>query len=236
MMKADILVFASHPDDAELACGGTLIRHLRLGYTVGIVDLTRGEMGTRGSVELRAQESEKASRIMGLSFRENLGLPDVYQAHDDSSVLEMVWAIRKYRPSLILANAIKDRHPDHGRGASLAEKAWFWSGLKKIEDKEAQEPWRAGRLMHYIQDRYISPDLVVDISQEWDTKMQAIKAFSSQFYNPDSKEPETYISKPEFLRFLESRALEMGRMIGTLYGEGFVLHTPPGIGDLMEII
>lgn len=232
--KVDLLVFAAHPDDAELSCAGTIIKHVRLGYQVAIVDLTRGEMGTRGTPELRLKESSEASEILGIQHRENLGLKDVFFQNDESNVLEVVKRIRQYQPEFILANAIDDRHPDHGRAAELIEKAWFWAGLQKIETN--QPVWRPNRVLHYIQDRYIQPDVIIDISEDWPKVMQAIKAFKSQFYDPNSPEPETYISSPDFLNFIESRAREYGRMIGTRYGDGFTLNTTPGIKELKNLI
>jgi bacillithiol biosynthesis deacetylase BshB1 len=235
-MKADILVFSAHPDDAELSCGGTIISHVAKGYTVGVIDLTRGEMGTRGTPETRAAESAEASKVLGIAFRDNLQLADVWFEHDAHALLQVVSAIRTYQPRILLANAVEDRHPDHGKAASLVEKAWFMSGLTHVVDPLQLPPWRPERVLHYIQDRYIQPHLVVDISATWDQKMKAIKAFKSQFFDPNSIEPATYISTPEFLDSLESRAREMGRMIGVRYGEGYTLATPPGLADLGQLL
>lgn len=237
-MKLDILVLAAHPDDAELGCGGTIARHVALGYKVGVVDFTRGELGTRGTPQTRDREAADAAVILGLSARENLALRDGFFGHSESEVLKVIEAIRHYRPDVVLANAIHDRHPDHGKGAGLAYEAAFLSGLPKIETKRAgtaQQPWRPGRLYHYIQSRFIMPHFVVDVSDCWDTKMNAIKAYKTQFFDPDSTEPETYISKPTFLSFLQSRAEEFGHSIGTKYGEGFTTTQMLGIDDLFSV-
>lgn len=230
------MVFAAHPDDAELSCGGTIISHVVKGHTVGIVDLTRGEMGTRGTPEIRADESAAASLILGIAFRENLELADVWFEHDAHALMKVISAIRKYKPRLVFANAIEDRHPDHAKGAFLVEKAWFMAGLTHVKDPLQLPPWRPERVLHYIQDRYIHPHVIVDISDSWEQKMKAIKAFKSQFFDPENTEPFTYISTPEFLEALHSRAREMGRMIGVQYGEGFTLATPPGIADLGSLL
>jgi bacillithiol biosynthesis deacetylase BshB1 len=238
-MKLDILVFASHPDDGELGCGGTMAKHTSLGYKVGIVDLTRGELGTRGTPETRQQEADASAQILGVSVRENLHLADGFFQNTQESQLCVVRAIRKYQPRIILANAVYDRHIDHGKGASLAYDASFLSGLVKIETTDeqgnAQSPWRPEAVYHYVQSQFISPDFVVDISQQWETKMKAVKAFSSQFFNPNSNEPETYISKPGFLKMLEARAVEYGHAIGATYGEGFTVRRLVGVGDLFDL-
>jgi bacillithiol biosynthesis deacetylase BshB1 len=238
-MKLDILVLASHPDDAELCCGGTIASHIRKGYKVGIVDFTAGELGTRGSASERIKEAEKASGILGLSARENLGLSDGFFSQTKEECLAVITAIRKFRPEIILANAPQDRHPDHGRGASLASRANFLSGLQKIDTwlgDTRQEVWRARQLFHYIQDRYLVPDFITDITNVWEVKLQAINAYSSQFYNPARDEPMTYISTPDFLGFIESRAAEMGHAIGVRYGEGFIKERQMGIADIMSIL
>jgi N-acetylglucosamine malate deacetylase 1 len=238
-MKLDILVLASHPDDAELGCGGTIVKHISLGHKVGIVDLTRGELGTRGTPESREKEALDSARILGVSVRENLRLADGFFQNDPGSQLKVIEAIRTYQPRIILANAVYDRHIDHGKGASLAYDASFLSGLVKIEtlDKEGkkQSPWRPDAVYHYVQSQFITPDFIVDISHEWETKMRAVKAFSSQFFNPGSKEPETYISKPGFLRMLEGRAVEYGHAIGATYGEGFTARRFIGVDNLFNL-
>lgn len=238
-MKLDILVLASHPDDAELGSGGTIAKHIALGHKVGIVDLTRGELGTRGTPETREHEAKESARILGVSVRENLGLKDGFFQNDTGSQLMVIRAIRKYQPRIILANAIYDRHVDHGKGASLAYDASFLSGLVKIETRDAQgspqHPWRPEAVYHYVQSQFITPDFVVDVTDHWETKMKAIKAFGSQFFNPDSKEPETYISKPGFLRMIEARGIEYGHAIGATYGEGFTVRRFLGVNSLFDL-
>ncbi len=238
-MKLDILAIAAHPDDAELGCGGTIAKHTSLGYKVGIADLTRGELGTRGTPETRQKEASESAKILGVSVRENIGLPDGFFQNNAESQLAVIRAIRTYQPRIILANAVYDRHIDHGKGASLAYDASFLSGLVKIEtvnaQGEKQAPWRPEVVYHYVQSQFITPDFVVDISAEWETKMSAVKAFSSQFFNPDSEEPETYISKPGFLRMLEARAVEYGHAIGAAYGEGFTTRRFIGIDSLFNL-
>lgn len=238
-MKLDILVFASHPDDAELGCGGTIAKHTSLGDKVGIVDLTRGELGTRGTPETRQQEADASAKILGVAVRENLNLEDGFFQNTPESQMTLIRAIRKYQPRIILANAVYDRHIDHGKGASLAYDASFLSGLVKIETSDesgaSQSSWRPEVVYHYVQSQFISPDFVVDISQQWETKMKAVRAFSSQFFNPDSHEPETYISKPEFLKMLEARAVEYGHAIGASYGEGFTTRRFIGVDNLFHL-
>lgn len=239
-MKLDILAFASHPDDIELGCSGTLIAHIAQGKKVGIVDLTRGELGTRGTPETRIQEAEDASRIMGLSVRENLGLADGFFQNDKEHQLRVVEMIRKYKPELVIMNAIHDRHPDHKRGSDLVSESCFKSGLRMIktlnEAGEEQEAWRPKAVYHYIQDRFIVPDVVVDVTEHWDKKMETIRAFKSQFYNPDDASPNTYISSPEFLDFIEARAKEMGHSIGVTYGEGFTKERNIGVRSFFDLI
>lgn len=238
-MKLDILVFASHPDDAELGCGGTIAKHTGLGDKVGIIDLTRGELGTRGTPETRREEAAQSANILGVSARENLKLRDGFFQNDTESQLVLIQAIRKYQPRIILANAVQDRHIDHGKGASLVYDASFLSGLVKIEtfDDEGnnQKPWRPDAVYHYVQSQFIKPDFVVDISAQWEMKMKAVRAFGSQFFNPDSKEPETYISKPGFLKMLEARAIEYGHAIGADYGEGFTVRRLIGVENLFKL-
>lgn len=238
-MKLDILVFASHPDDAELGCGGTIAKHTGMGHKVGIVDLTRGELGTRGTPETRQNEAAQSAKILGVSARENLQLRDGFFQNDQESQLILIQAIRKYQPRIILANAIYDRHIDHGKGASLAYDASFLSGLIKVETIDEggnqQKPWRPDAVYHYVQSQFINPDFVVDISAQWETKMKAIRAFSSQFFNPGSKEPETYISKPGFLKMLEARAVEYGHAIGAVHGEGFTVRRLMGVESLFDL-
>lgn len=239
-MKLDILVLAAHPDDAELGCGGTIANHIKMGHKVGVVDFTRGELGTRGTTETRAQEAAESSKILSLTVRENLGLPDGFFKNDLEHQLAVIQAIRRYQPEIVLANAIYDRHSDHGKGASLAADACFLSGLSKIETMDttgkSQEAWRPKVVYHYIQSLFIEPDFVVDITNSWDTKINSVKAFKSQFYDPSSAEPQTYISSPEFLRMVEARAIELGHAIGTKYGEGFTVRRYPGVKSLLDLI
>jgi bacillithiol biosynthesis deacetylase BshB1 len=225
-IKLDILVMAAHPDDAELSCSGTILSYIAQGKKVGIVDFTRGEMGTRGTPEIRLQESNDATKILGLHARENLGLADGFFQNDQASQLILMEVIRRYRPEIVLANALEDRHPDHGKGAKLAIDACFLSGLRMIQtidshSKSEQSAWRPKHVYHYIQDRYLEPDFVIDITENWETKEQSIRAFKSQFFDPTSTEPNSYISSPDFLSFIQARAQEMGHKIGVKYGEGF---------------
>lgn len=238
-MKLDILVFASHPDDAELGCGGTIAKHTELGHKVAIVDFTKGELGTRGTPEVREKEASASAGILGIALRENLQLRDGFFQNDQESQLIVVRAIRKYQPRIILANAIYDRHIDHGKGASLAYDASFLSGLTKVEtldeDGNPQAAWRPEAVYHYVQSQFITPDFIVDVSNQWETKMKAVKAFRSQFFNPESNEPETYISKPGFLKMVEARAIEYGHAIGAAYGEGFTVRRFPGVNSLFDL-
>lgn len=239
-MKLDILVLSAHPDDAELGCGGTIAKQIALGYKVGIVDLTQGELGTRGTVVTRMEEAAEAAKIFRVSVRDNLKLRDAFFQNDQAHQLKVIQAIRSYQPEVILTNAIYDRHTDHGKAASLVADAAFLSGLMKIETLDSsgkpQAPWRPRVVYHYIQSQLIQPDLIVDISGYWDIKLEAIKAFKTQFYDPSSKEPETYISTPAFLQMIESRALEFGHAIGKRHGEGFTVKRIPGVNNLMELI
>lgn len=239
-MTLDILVLAAHPDDAELGCAGTIASHIANGYKVGIVDFTQGELGTRGTVESRAAEARESSKILGVSIRENLKLRDGFFINDEEHQLKVIQVIRKYRPKIVLANAEYDRHTDHGKGASLAYNACFLSGLSKIKTKDAhehpQEAWRPEAVYHYIQSQFIKPDFIVDISDYWPVKLEAIKAFRTQFFDPGSSEPETYISKPGFLKMIEARAVEFGHAIGTEYGEGFTVRRFPGVKSLFDLL
>lgn len=219
-MKVDILAFGAHPDDIEISCAGALLKAIADGQTAAVVDLTRGELGTRGSAELRLQEAEAAAKILGLSSRENLSLQDGFISNDESQQMEVIKAIRKYQPEVVLANAVHDRHPDHGESSRLVRDACFKAGLAKIET--GQDPWRPKRLHYYIQDRLMIPNFVIDISDHWEKKLEALRAYKSQFHDPDSKEPETYISSEAFWKFLEARAREMGHLIGAEFGEGFI--------------
>jgi len=238
-LKLDIAVLAAHPDDVELGCGGTVAKHIAQGHKVGIIDFTRGELGTRGTPEIRAQEAADAAKILGVSVRENLGLKDGFFQNDPGHQLKVIRAIRQYKPRIVLANAVHDRHVDHGKGASLAADACFLSGLAKIETFDdqgvKQEPWRPQAVYHYIQSYYLKPDFVVDITGFWDIKLKAIMAFKSQFYDPNSKEPATFISDPAFLKMMESRAQELGHSIGVQHGEGFTVQRTPGVNSLFDL-
>lgn len=238
-MKLDILVIAAHPDDAELTCSGTIMSHIAQGKKVGIIDLTRGEMGTRGTPETRAKESAVASSIMGLSARENLGFEDIFFANDRNHQMALVKMIRKYQPDILIGNAISDRHPDHGKAGSLTTVASFMAGLAKVEtnlDDQCQKAWRPAAVYHYIQSNYLKPDFVVDISAFWKRKMEAIRAFKSQFFDPNSKEPETFVSSPEFMKMIEARAKEYGHSIGVEYGEGFTVERNIGIKNMFDLL
>lgn len=239
-LKLDILAFAAHPDDAELSCGGTLLAHRARGYRIGIVDLTQGELGTRGDVTTRMAEASAAAEILGLSYRQNLGMADGFFVNDREHQLAIIRVIRSLRPAIVLANAIRDRHTDHGKGAELTAHACFLAGLSRIETYDdmgrPQAAWRPGHVYHYIQDRHITPDLVVDISPHWEQKKAAIMAYGSQFWKPDGGGPQTPISGEDFLLFLEGRARDMGRSIGVTFGEGFTSARPPGTTDLFRLI
>jgi bacillithiol biosynthesis deacetylase BshB1 len=240
MLKLDILVLSVHPDDAELGCAGTILKHIALGKKVGIVDLTRGELGTRGSAEIRAQEAAASAQILGLSARENLGLPDGFFQNDKEHQLKVIVAIRKYQPQIIITNAYHDRHPDHGRASDLVEASAFLSGLRKIETSnngEAQQPWRPELLLHFIQDEYIKPDILIDVTDYWDKKIESIHAFGSQFFNPNwENEPQTYISSPAFIQIIEARAREFGKVINAKYAEGFTSRKILGVDNLFSLL
>ncbi len=237
-MKLDILVLAAHPDDAELGCGGTIAMHVAKGQRVGIVDFTRGELGTRGSVALRDQEAAVSAEILGLTVRENMNFRDGFFQNDEAHQREVIRVIRKYQPEIVLANAIYDRHPDHPRASGLSFEACFYSGLEKIETENngvKQKAWRPKHLYHYIQSQFIKPDFIVDVSAYWDQKMKSVHAFKSQFYDPASKEPETFISSPAFITLLESRGHELGHTLGVAYGEGFTVRRIVGVTDLFAL-
>lgn len=235
-MKLDILAFGAHPDDVELSCSGTLLKHISQGKKAGIIDLTRGELGTRGNVELRNKEAASAAKILGVSVRENLGFADGFFQNDKKHQLEIIKKIRQYQPEIILANAPADRHPDHGRASQLVSDACFYSGLRKIITGKNQKAWRPKAVYFYIQDIYIKPDFMVDISVFMEKKLESISAFTSQFYNPESKEPETPISHLHFMEFVKARNSGFGRYIGVRYAEGFVTSRPVGISSLFDFI
>lgn len=237
-MKLDILAIGVHPDDVELSCSGTILKHIAQGKNVGILDLTIGELGSRGSGELRLIEANKAAKVLGVSVRENIGLADGFFKNDKESQLEIIKMIRKYKPEVVLANAIKDRHPDHSRASILISDACFYSGLIKIETifgGVKQENWRPKAVYHYIQDKFIEPDFVVDITDFVDGKIEAIKCFSSQFYDPNSKEPKTPISGEDFYDFIKARMMQFGREIGVKYAEGFTTDRYVGVEDMLSL-
>lgn len=237
-MKLDILAVGVHPDDIELSCSGTILKEIAAGKRVGVLDFTQGELGTRGSAELRLEEATASSKILGLSCRENLGFKDGFFKNDEEHQREIAKILRKYRPDVILANAIEDRHPDHGRAAKLTADACFYSGLVKVEtslDGKKQEVWRPKTVYHYIQDRFIIPDLLVDVSPYVDKKMESIQAFSSQFYDPNSTEPESPLTDRNFLDFIRSRMMDMGRYIQVDYAEGYTVSRPVGTKSLLNL-
>jgi bacillithiol biosynthesis deacetylase BshB1 len=237
-MKIDILAIGVHPDDVELSCSGTLLKHIARGKTAGILDLTKGELGTRGNAELRTQEAMASAKILGVSFREQLNFRDGFFTNDEKHQLQLIEQIRKYQPEIVLCNAIDDRHPDHGRSAKLVADACFYSGLAKITttfENKVQQTWRPKAVYHYIQDQFMHPDFVVDVTEFAETKHKAIMAFSSQFYNPGSKEPETPISSKEFIENLNAKMSIWGRAIGAKYAEGFTVNRYPGVKDLFDL-
>jgi bacillithiol biosynthesis deacetylase BshB1 len=239
MTKLDILVLPVHPDDAELGCAGVILKHVAMGKKVGVADITRGELGTRGSAEIRAQEAAAAAEILGLTVRENIGLPDGFFQNTPEYQLKVIEVIRKYQPEIIITNAFHDRHPDHGRASDLVEASAFLAGLRKIEttfEGQPQQAWRPNMVLHFIQDRYIEPDIVIDVTDYWDKKIESIMAYGSQFHNPEWKgEPQTYISSPEFIRIIEGRAMEFGKSINAKYAEGFTSKKILGVTDLFSL-
>ncbi|MBK6521494.1 MAG: bacillithiol biosynthesis deacetylase BshB1 [Bacteroidia bacterium] len=238
-MKIDILAIGVHPDDVELSCTGTLLKHISLGKKVGILDLTLGELGTRGSAELRTKEAMAAAKIQGVAFRKQLQLKDGFFENNEASQRAIIEVIRESQPEIILCNAISDRHPDHGRAAQLTADACFYSGLVKIEtlhNGSKQTAWRPKAVYHYIQDQYIKPDFVVDVTEFRDKKHEAIMAFSSQFYDPNSKEAETPISGKDFLDIVDAKMMICGRSIGVKYAEGFTASRYIGVKDLFDLL
>lgn len=237
-MKLDILAFGAHPDDVELGCSGTIAKEVSLGKKVGIIDLTRGELGTRGSVEIRNSESAKASEILGVSVRENLDMRDGFFINDEAHQLKIIQMLRKYRPEIVLCNAITDRHIDHGKGSKLVSDACFLSGLRQIKTElngEKQQAWRPKVVYHYIQWQNIEPDFVVDISGFLDKKMESVLAYGSQFYDPNSKEPVTPITSKTFLDSVKYRAEDLGRIVGVAYAEGFTTERYLAVNSLADL-
>lgn len=237
--KLDILALAAHPDDVELSCGGTIAKYCSSGKKVGIVDFTMGQMGTKGTPELRLKESANAAKIFGLEARENLGFEDVFFENNVENQIKVVEIIRKYQPEILLINASNDRHPDHVKASELAKAAVFLSGLVKVEttfDGKPQEIWRPRAVYHYIQSRMLTPDFVLDVSDYMDTRHKAIWAFKSQLHDPDSEEPDTFISSPEFMKMLDARGKMLGHSIGVDFGEGFIGTRNIGASDLFGLL
>ena len=238
MEKVDILAIGVHPDDVELSCGGTLALHKSLGHSFGILDLTEGELGTRGNAEQRKKEAFRAAEILGAEFRHILNIGDGFFQHEENNLKEIIRVIRACRPRIVFANALSDRHPDHGRAAKLVNDACFLSGLRKVNtdyNNVNQESWRPEVLYHYIQDHYLKPDLVVDISCFLDKKMESIIAIESQFYKEGSSEPESPISGKDFLDFIKSKSRVVGRASGVEYGEGFNTARPIGVRNIFSL-
>lgn len=238
-MKLDVLAFGVHPDDVELGCSGSLLSLMHQGKTAGIVDLTLGELGTRGTADTRRTEAAAAANAMRIAVRENLEMADGFFLHDETNVRKIITVLRKYRPEIVFCTAPHDRHPDHGRSSKLIEDAAFLSGLMKIEttfNNEAQEAWRPKYVFNYIQDRYIEPDFVMDISDFMDKKLEAVLCYRTQFYADGNKGPQTYISTPQFFESIKARALQFGKTIGTQYGEGFLSKKTLGFKNLDSLI
>lgn len=241
-VKLDVLAIGVHPDDVELGCSGTLINEIRRGKKAGIIDLTQGELGTRGSVETRYAEAAEAARIIGTSVRENLKMRDGFFRNDEAHQMQLIQAIRTYRPDVVIGNVLNDRHPDHGRAGRLIADACFLAGLSKIETKDPdgkpQEKWRPRMLLHYLQDWYHRPDLIIDISDVFEQRMDSIKAYTTQFHTPqsDTSGPQTYISTPDFLENVVARARMLGKMIGVKYAEGFLTEKMIGIRSLDSLL
>jgi bacillithiol biosynthesis deacetylase BshB1 len=238
--KLDFLAFGAHPDDVELGCSGAILKIQDSGKKVGVIDLTRGELGTRGSSKIRSKETELASKILGLNIRENLEFEDGFINNDKEHQLKVISVIRKYKPDFVFCNAPDDRHIDHPKASKLITDSCFLSGLSKLKTFDSsgnnQEKWRPKNIFHYIQWKNLKPDFILDITGYMNSKMKAIKCYSSQFYDPNSKELETPISKKNFLNFIESRSAEYGRIIGTEYGEGFIYNRIIGLGSLNDFI
>ena len=237
-MKLDILAFGAHPDDVELGCGATIAKEVAHGKKIGIVDLTRGELGTRGTAETRDQEASDAAKILGVAVRENLGFADGFFMNDKTHQLEVIKIIRKYQPEIVLCNAIYDRHIDHGKGSKLVSDSCFLSGLLKIEteqDGQQQKQWRPKHVYHYIQWKNIEPEITVDVTGFIDTKMASVSAYKTQFYDPGSKEPQTPISSKNFTDSIKYRARDLGRLIGVEYAEGFTVERYVAVDSLFDL-
>ncbi|MFT6197378.1 MAG: bacillithiol biosynthesis deacetylase BshB1 [Nonlabens sp.] len=238
-MKLDILAIGAHPDDIELSCAGVLLKEQAAGKKTGVLDLTRGELGSRGSAEIRDQEAAAAAKILKLSVRENLAFKDGFFMNDEAHQLEVIRIIRKYRPEIVLCNSIKDRHPDHAKGSELASVSCYLSGLQRIEttlEGIPQEHWRPKQVYHYIQWLDIEPDFVVDITGFIDAKMEAVHAYRTQFYHPEDKGPQTPINSKNFLESIKYRSANYGRLIGTEHAEGFTAERHPGVNSLFDLV
>ncbi|MDX1913038.1 MAG: bacillithiol biosynthesis deacetylase BshB1 [Saprospiraceae bacterium] len=240
MQKVDILAIGIHPDDVELSASGTLLRHAALGYSFGLLDLSRGELGTRGTPDIRAAEAADSARLLGALFRQTLDIPDGLFEHKPENWLKIVQVLRACRPDLVLCNAPDDRHPDHGRAARMCADACYYAGLEKIETRDEQGrnqlKWRPRAVYHYVQDKHLTPDFVVDITPYFEKKMQAILTFRSQFFDPQGETPNTPISGKDFLDFMEAKARVFGRSIQVQYAEGFILSRIPGVGNLFDLV
>ena len=238
-MKLDILAIGAHPDDVELSCSGTLAKEISKGKKVGILDLTKGELGTRGTAKTRKEEAENAAKILGVALRENLGFSDGFFENNKEHQLEIIRILRKYKPEIVFCNAINDRHIDHGKGAKLVSDACFLSGLRRIETHDEnglQEAWRPKHVYHYIQWKNLTPDVVVDISGFMDTKLKSVKAYKTQFFDKDSTEPKTPISSDNFLDSITYRARDLGRIIGTDHAEGFTVERYVAVDSIFDLI
>ncbi len=239
-MKLDVLAIGAHPDDVELGCSGILIKEVKRGKKVGIIDLTQGELGTRGTVETRYKEAADAAKIIGVQVRENLKMRDGFFVNDEKHQMQLIAALRKYKPEIVIGNILEDRHPDHGKAGNLIYDACFLSGLTQVKTKDEhgadQEKWRPKYLLHYLQDRFYEPDIILDVTDVWEQRMETIKAYKTQFHNIESNEPQTYISSPAFLEALVSRARLLGKRIGVQFAEGFVSKKNIGINNLDALI
>lgn len=236
--KIDLLAIGAHPDDVELGCGATLAKEVAHGKTIGILDLTRGELGTRGSKEIRDQEALKAAQVLQAQFRINLNLPDGFFVNDAEAQRQVIRIIRKYQPEIILCNPLDDRHPDHGKAGKLVLDACFLSGLRRVEtydNEQLQTPWRPRLVYHYIQWKHIEPDIVVDVSEYLDKKLEAVFSFESQFGFDGSKDPDTVLTTQNFIDSIQYRAQELGRLTGVTYGEGFTVERYPLVNSLFDI-
>ena len=239
VLKLDLLAFGVHPDDVELGCSGTLLASIAQGKKAGIIDLTQGELGTRGTAETRKVEADNAAKVLGVSVRENLKMADGFFQNDEAHQRKVIEAIRKYQPEIILCNAPEDRHPDHGRSSQLVSDAAFLSGLRKIEtivDGKTQDAWRPKYVFHYLQDRFLQPGFVFDISDYHDKKIDSVMCYTTQFHNPSLEEPQTYISSPEFIDSVKARAMMLGKRIGVKFAEGYINTKMIGIKNFDAII